>query len=272
MGYCTIRGENLSYDQRVEALSDRAHRVLMFAFYGPGRTSLGLRRFRLADLLSFAPTWTINKAQDALNEVVEAGLVAHDKDAQLLYLTVQFDHSPLVGVKTLQGAAKKLEEFPDSPILLPAINHMLQSASDSYLEYKEKRNQTSMYTLKTIILALKNRRENILAGPKKQENPKNPNPDAPSMGDPGLDSVEGAGSGAPQDIVASKNGAQFLCPIDGASGVEKFRLPEPEPEPEPEPPPYPPLVGHAAGGGGEIGGRRKERGKGASEYGKYDKH
>ena len=269
MGYCTIRGENLSYDQRVEALSDRAHRVLMFAFYGPGRTSLGLRRFRLADLLSFAPVWDTETARAALNEVVEAGLVAHDEDAQLLYLTVQFDHSPLLGLKTLQGAAKKLEEFPDSPILLPAINHMLQSASASYKEYEEKRNQSSMYALKTIILALRARRERILAGQKKQENPKNPNPDAPSMGDTGLDSVAGAGGGAPQDVVAPKSGAQFLCPIDGASGVEKFRLPEPEPEPDP--PPNPPLVGHPAGGGGGMGRQRRDRGKGDSEYGRYDK-
>ena len=128
-GYFTIDGDKFFYQAKVEGLSDEAFRLHTFCLCGPGRTMLGVRRFTVPDAAARFPHWKADTLNQALAELEAAGLVIYDRETRLLLATLTFEHAPIKGYKSLNGAARRLTELPDSPVLVPVINHMLAEAA-----------------------------------------------------------------------------------------------------------------------------------------------
>ena len=124
-GYVQIRGEELIYDERVEALSDAAYRLYMMSFFSQQRSMIGLIRWTPGDMIPRARGWTREGAEEALNEAVGAGLVAYDPEARLLFNPRVADHHPIRGYKQAKGAATLLAELPDSKLLVPILEKVL---------------------------------------------------------------------------------------------------------------------------------------------------
>ena len=127
-GYCTIRGDVLDYDRRVEALSDPAYRLFMLTLYSRGRTMLGVMRFVAADALPRVRGWDESTAVAALAELQGVGLVAYDEEVRLLFNPLALEFAPIRGSNQVKGAAVALRDFPDSPVLLPALRQVLEAA------------------------------------------------------------------------------------------------------------------------------------------------
>ena len=238
-GYCTIRGDQLWYDQAVEGLSDTAHRLLMYCFHGPGRTMLGVRRFTPQDALARVPAWTMETAQAALEELQEAGLVEYDTDTRLLFVAPYFDHSPVKGVKSISGAINALEGLPDSSVLAKPLIHVLEAVQQELGKPQKEHARQELTGLAQALesrLALVQRLGEPIVEPlgkpiqkpmpdlqeQEQGPPISPQPaknaseatsDAPSMGHPGYEPHPGWGI---QGTQHTRN--QAGCPIDGASG------------------------------------------------------
>ena len=296
-GYCTIKGDQLWYDQAVEGLSDSAHRLLMYCFHGPGRTMLGVRRFTPQDALARIPAWTMETAQTALEELQGAGLVEYDTGTRLLFVTPYFEHSPVKGIKSISGAINALEGLPDSPVLAKPLEHVLEAihqelgksqkqharqemtdqaqALESRLAVVQSLQETNVEPLdKPIPEPTPNLQEQEQAHPisprtesPEAKNASEPILDAPSMGHPEYESHPGWG------IQGMRTTAD--APSMGHPPRVRARPdPEPEPDPEPNPPLKPPPCARASPGKLELLGQGerqgRQRGRGKSKYGHLD--
>ena len=127
-GYCTIRGDVLDYDRRVESLGDSAYRLFMLTLYSRGRTMLGVMRWVPADALPRVAGWGLPEVETALAELIEADLLAYDAQARLLLNPFTLEFAPVKGINQVRGALALLRDLPDSPVLLPALGHVLAAA------------------------------------------------------------------------------------------------------------------------------------------------
>lgn len=127
-GYCTIRGDVLDYDPRVEALSSDAYRLFMLTLYSQQRTMLGVMRWVPADVVPRVRAWDESAAWAALEELQGVGLVAYDQEARLLFNPLALEFSPIRSVNQVKGAWGALQYLPDSPVLLPAARQILEAA------------------------------------------------------------------------------------------------------------------------------------------------
>jgi hypothetical protein len=66
--------------------------------------------------------------EQALEELVQAGLVQYDAEARLLFNPYALDFAPVRGINQVRGAATVLRELPDSEVMIPALSHVLQAA------------------------------------------------------------------------------------------------------------------------------------------------
>ena len=128
-GYCTIRGDVLDYDRRVESLSSDAYRLFMLTLYSPARTMLGVMRFVAADALPRVRGWTEADALAALAELQAVDLVLYDDQARLLFNPMALEFAPIRGANQVKGAAQALRALPDSPVLLPALRQVLEAGA-----------------------------------------------------------------------------------------------------------------------------------------------
>jgi hypothetical protein len=167
-GYVQIRGEELIYDEAVEALSDAAYRLYMNSFFSQQRSMIGLIRWTPSDMIPRAQGWDREGAQKALEEVVGAGLVAYDPDARLLFNPRVAEHHPIRGYKQAKGAATLLAELPDSPLLVPVISQVLPELETAPKGKSGKESERAAETVE----ALKARLERLTT----------PGPDTPMEG------------------------------------------------------------------------------------------
>ena len=126
MSYTAIKGEKMLYDPLYEGLSDAAWRVLIILWIGPGRTMIGVREFVVEDLGPRLLAWNKEKLEQAFVELVEKRLVLHDPAQRMIYIRAALEYGPdMKSSKQLMGAANKLAEFPDSPVLMPVVEYIL---------------------------------------------------------------------------------------------------------------------------------------------------
>ncbi len=276
----------------------------MFCFHGPGRTLLGLRRFRPQDVLPFLPGWSVQQARETLEELVKAGLVLYDPEQRVLFVTVQYEHSPISGIKSLQGAIKALEDFPPSPVLRPVVEHLWTGLAEAGAAMSGAKAEAVLAAMANHLKAWQERLGRRAAGGIARGEPQGgheaqdtaarppsgrsepgglgqnaPNPDAPSMGDTLLAEVEqeqgnsGSTPDAPSDMTETvKAEAAYNHKMDNPAKFAKPGCPidggsdfRKFPLPEPEPEPNPPLPPPQRAGPGGRGGRRGGRKAGKQE-------
>jgi hypothetical protein len=188
-GYCTIRGDVLDYDRRVESLSSDAYRLFMLTLYSPARTMLGVMRFVAADALPRVRGWTEADALAALAELQAVDLVLYDDQARLLFNPMALEFAPIRGANQVKGAAQALRALPDSPVLLPALRQVLD-AGQAAMGGKDGRE------LPEIMAELRRRWEALQ--PPSDQAPSEP----PSRG------VEGGSEGASRGVEAPSKGGR----------------------------------------------------------------
>ena len=123
-GFCTVKRDEMSYDQRLVGLSDAAFRLHTYLWQGFGQNLCGLRRFVLGEAQVWTG-WEPEKARAAFDELMAAGMVVYDEDLKLCFVPLALEHSPISGVNAIKGALKVLEGLPDSPVLRPVLEHLL---------------------------------------------------------------------------------------------------------------------------------------------------
>jgi len=220
-GYCKIDGDALAYDGRLEGLTDRAYRLLHFIWHGPGRTMIGARRFHPRDALARNPHWALEQIQEAMGELIVAGLAFYDQERAICYCPLTMEHQPPTGPKVAKGAATRLQELPESPALIPAFGPILACLQEAQTMLKKEELRAEFQQLAA---ALRARLERI----------KRANPDRVSIGYPGKnqpkngpDTLSGFESGRSQDQTkpdtlsgVESPQAQGQAKPDTLSGVE----------------------------------------------------
>jgi hypothetical protein len=255
----------LDYDRRVENLSSDAYRLFMLTLYSRGRTMLGVMRFVAADAVARVRAWDEGAVQAALNELLSSGLVEYDQEARLLFNPMALEFAPVKGLNQVRGALAVLREFPDSPVLLPALEHVMAAAE---AESRGKARDT-LRDLPELLAELGERRA-ALAGPADKPLPTPSTPRCQGVSTPlapppeGVDSplippAEGVGMG-------SQGGPEGLDRGSRACACPRGRARAPDPDPEPEEPPQTPPPETAGATVGAAGGKGQGGVKGASRY------
>ena len=67
-----------------------------------------------------------------------AGLVDYDPEAQLIFTPLVLEMQAYVGHKSVAGAAGGIKDFPDSPLLIPILEHLASAEEEAAAEAREK--------------------------------------------------------------------------------------------------------------------------------------
>jgi len=102
------------------------------------RSWAGVRRFLPAEVLGFMPGMTLERVQEALSALQAADLILYDPQAHLIYTPLVLEMQPYTGHPSVSGAANGLADFPDSPALAPALEHLAPAEAKAAAEAKGK--------------------------------------------------------------------------------------------------------------------------------------
>ncbi|RJX35646.1 MAG: hypothetical protein C4525_03055 [Desulfarculus sp.] len=257
-GYSQINGGQVWYElAKAEVNSDA--RSLFFFLLAPAteRPTAGLRRFLPSEPLSFMPDWSLETAQEALRALERADLVRYDPKAALIFVPFLLVMQPCKGPNAVNGAASAIENYPDSPVLAGALEHLAQAAREAAANARERADgdakkkesaERSAEQMEDLARSLTARLSRVGQG----ELPLQPPAKglaSPSLGDakglqrgsetpskglgPAAENKTGSPSEAPSEAPPKGVPRGLRSPFEGASRVTRARA-RPDPEPEPE--------------------------------------
>jgi len=138
-GYSQIRGDQLWYPLAQTGVDANA-RNLFFFLLAPAneRPTAGVRRYLPTEPLSFMPDWDQGTALEALGALERAGLVLYDPKAALIAVPLLLEMQPYKGHPAVAGAVGPLEGYPDSPVIIPALEHLAAAAWEAARTLRDK--------------------------------------------------------------------------------------------------------------------------------------
>jgi hypothetical protein len=138
-GHSQIKGDLIWYRLARAGVDADARALFFFLLAPPGdRPYAGLRRFLPTEPLSFMPDWSQDTAMDALNALQEADLIRYDPVACLVFVPLLLESQPCRGASSVIGAAGGIEDYPDSPIMVGALEHLADAAREAARTARER--------------------------------------------------------------------------------------------------------------------------------------
>ena len=134
-----LNGEKVRFALRAARANADMREVFLYLLIPPDtRTWAGTRRFFPEEPLPYMPDLTVERIQAALDALKAAGLVDYDPEAQLIFTPLVLEMQAYVGHKSVAGAAGGIKDFPDSPLLIPILEHLASAEEEAATEAREK--------------------------------------------------------------------------------------------------------------------------------------
>ena len=242
-----LNGEKVRFALRAARANADMREVFLYLLIPPDtRTWAGTRRFFPEEPLPYMPDLTVERIQAALDALKAAGLVDYDPEAQLIFTPLVLEMQAYVGHKSVAGAAGGIKDFPDSPLLIPILEHLALAEEEAAAEAREKAEAMREGEKKEKALAAVTKMDELAQGlrARRAKIAKTGSPiDGASKdhrrGIEGASSERGAGEELPEiEAIVPENAPQAKTgsPIDGASMGLPVSGPTPLPIPSPEDP------------------------------------
>jgi|GEM_PF-3123569 len=136
MAYGKIQ-ETFWDDPTIRSLSERGRLLMLYLLTCRHRTRLGLfvldPGYAAADL-----QWDREEMETCLQELVEKGRIEYDPDHRCVFLPRFLKYNTLENHKVVTGARAELGSIPDTPLLVPLLDAIVENSRPHYLPIIEE--------------------------------------------------------------------------------------------------------------------------------------